>query len=457
MAAAQGHLVDAYCHGVLQGDLGLGAFEARLPGAAAPGTTLFDSPTGFAVRRWCPPLLGLEPHCPPAHYLARRRELGAYEAARRLLRGTGITGYLVDTGEPGDLTPPRELGAAGAAPAYEIVRLEPLAQQVADTSGTVDAFLANLAESVHGAALDAVGFSCGDGVAPRPAGRHARPGRGTPVRTALDGPQVWWPSHDDGARPGGGPDPAHGRGRHADRWPRGEAFGQSARHGGGDEPGGSGPYGPGGAYGGGSGVADGVDLRPPEPAQVRRAAARWLGARRIGGRPSDPVLLSHLRWQAVATGLPLVLRYAAAGPGPRAAEGFLRATAGLGMEVVLLPGPPHEAAAAELAAALPHVYVALGGDPSAVLARTPFGKVLYASGAVGLPELYVTGVRAFLDGLHRTVAERVAAGEWSAGDGERVAALVGEGNARRVHRLPRTAAGRLPRPRLPRGGGSGRG
>jgi hypothetical protein len=213
----------------------------------------------------------------------------------------------------------------------------------------------------------------------------------------------------------------------------------------------------GGGYGMAGGVDGGLDLRPPEPAQVRRAAARWLGARRVGGRPSDPVLLSHLRWQAVATGLPLVLRYAAAGPGPRAAEGFLRATAGLGMEVVLLPGPPHELAAAELAAALPHVYVALGGDPSAVLARTPFGKVLYASGAVGLPELYVTGVRAFLDGLHRTVAERVAAGEWSAGDGERVAALVGEGNARRVHRLPATAAGRLPGPRLPRGGGSGGG
>src|SRR5882757_3000740 len=96
---ARMRLVDAYCHGVLSGDLGLGAFEAQLPGTAAPRTTLFDSPTGFAVRRWCPPLLGLEPHCPPARYLARRRELGAYESARLLLRGTGITDYLVDTGE----------------------------------------------------------------------------------------------------------------------------------------------------------------------------------------------------------------------------------------------------------------------------------------------------------------------------------------------------------------------
>src|SRR4051794_7110738 len=100
MGGAREDLVDAYCHGVTQGDLGLASFEARLPGAPAPGSTLFDSPAGFAVRRWCPPLLGLEPHCPPARYLARRRELGAYETARRLLRGAGVTGYLVDTGEP---------------------------------------------------------------------------------------------------------------------------------------------------------------------------------------------------------------------------------------------------------------------------------------------------------------------------------------------------------------------
>lgn len=66
-------LVDQYCHGVLRTELGLGTFEAHLArteGPPAPGTTFFDTQTGFAVRRWCPPLLGLEPHCPPARYLA---------------------------------------------------------------------------------------------------------------------------------------------------------------------------------------------------------------------------------------------------------------------------------------------------------------------------------------------------------------------------------------------------
>ncbi|WP_030692504.1 amidohydrolase [Streptomyces globisporus] len=169
------HLVDQYCHGVLRTELGLGTFEAHLGahlgGAAvlpAAGTTFFDTQTGFAVRRWCPPLLGLEPHCPPARYLARRRELGAAEAGRRLLRASGISAYLVDTGLPGDLTgdltPPAELGAAGAAEAHEIVRLEPLAERVADASGTVETFLAGLAEAVHGAAGDAVAFSSASGV-----------------------------------------------------------------------------------------------------------------------------------------------------------------------------------------------------------------------------------------------------------------------------------------------------
>lgn len=164
-------LVDQYCHGVLRTELGLGTFESHLaPAGAAPaaGTTFFDTQTGFAVRRWCPPLLGLEPHCPPARYLARRRELGVLETGRRLLRASGITTYLVDTGvdggPPGDLGGPAELAAAGDAAAHEIVRLEPLAQQVADTSGTVDAFLANLAEAVHGAAASAVAFSSAAGV-----------------------------------------------------------------------------------------------------------------------------------------------------------------------------------------------------------------------------------------------------------------------------------------------------
>ena len=189
-------LVDQYCHGVLRTELGLGTFEAQLArteGPPAPGTTFFDTQTGFAVRRWCPPLLGLEPHCPPARYLARRRELGVLESGRRLLRGSGITTYLVDTGLPGDLTGPEEMASAGDAEAHEIVRLELLAEQVADTSGTVESFLANLAESVHGAAASAVAFTSVAGVrhglalAPEPPGPGEVRGRGGPLAGRTPG------------------------------------------------------------------------------------------------------------------------------------------------------------------------------------------------------------------------------------------------------------------------------
>ncbi|MGW2325946.1 amidohydrolase family protein [Streptomyces sp. NPDC001700] len=154
-------LVDHHCHGVARRELDPAAFEAFLTESDAPaalGTTFFDSQLGFALRRWCPPLLGLDPHCPPARYLARRRELGTREVNRRLLTAAGITEFLVDTGLPGDLTTPDELAAAAGGTAHEIVRLEHLAERTADTSRSADDFLAGLADGIREAARTAAGF-----------------------------------------------------------------------------------------------------------------------------------------------------------------------------------------------------------------------------------------------------------------------------------------------------------
>ena len=52
---------------------------------------------GLAVRRWCAPVLGLEPHASAEDYLARRQELGA-EASRLLVAAAGIETFLIDTG-----------------------------------------------------------------------------------------------------------------------------------------------------------------------------------------------------------------------------------------------------------------------------------------------------------------------------------------------------------------------
>ncbi|MER5683678.1 amidohydrolase [Streptomyces sp. NPDC002205] len=370
-------LVDQHCHGVLRTELGLGTFEAQLATAAtaggqpAPGTTFFDTQTGFAVRRWCSPLLGLEPHCPPAGYLARRRELGVLETGRRLLRATGVSTYLVDTGLPGDLTGPAEIAVASGADARELVRLESLAEQIADTSGTVEGFLANLAEAVHTSAATATAF--------------------TSVAAARHGLE---------------PDPG-----------------------------------------------------PPGPGAVRGAAGRWLAGReaerraaRTGGggprapytAPDDPVLLRHLLWTAVACGRPL--QFHLHSTDPQRLAGFAAATAGLGSDLVLLHSYPYHRHAAQLASVHPHVYADVGAAlartgarAAAVLAEAlelaPFGKLLFSSGAQGLPELHVVGARQFREALGRVLGGWVADGAWSRADATRVAAMIASGNARRVYGL----------------------
>jgi predicted TIM-barrel fold metal-dependent hydrolase len=156
-------LVDHHCHGVLREMPGHqdDAFERCLTESdrpPAPGTRFFDSQLGFAVRRWCPPLLDLEPHCAPEVYLARRRELGTAEVNRRLLRATGIGTYLVDTGVPGDLTTPDELAALGGGGAREIVRLETLAEGVADRAASARAWLDGVTDEVTRSARTAAGF-----------------------------------------------------------------------------------------------------------------------------------------------------------------------------------------------------------------------------------------------------------------------------------------------------------
>jgi predicted TIM-barrel fold metal-dependent hydrolase len=138
-------LIDHHCHGVVQRDLDEQAFEAMLTEASGPsarqlctvGGSLLDSRIGLAVRRWCAPVLGLEPHTPAAEYLVRRAALGFEEVNARFLGAAGLSGLCVDTGYvPEPILTPAELGALASAPAYEIVRLEQIAESL---FGSVDA------------------------------------------------------------------------------------------------------------------------------------------------------------------------------------------------------------------------------------------------------------------------------------------------------------------------------
>ena len=83
-----GPLVDHHCHGVVTTDLDRAGFEELMnesPGPSPLGTTVFDSMLGLAIRRWCAPVLDLEPHASPEAYLARRAALGIGEVNRRLV------------------------------------------------------------------------------------------------------------------------------------------------------------------------------------------------------------------------------------------------------------------------------------------------------------------------------------------------------------------------------------
>jgi predicted TIM-barrel fold metal-dependent hydrolase len=153
-------LVDAHCHSVVAGDLDAAAFELWCTEADRPaprGVSYLDSQVGLAVRRWCPPVLGLPAHAPIGEYLARRAELGWRAAAGRLIRAAGLATLLVDTGlYGGSLLDLAALADLAGAPAREVVRLERVAEAVVagggvDAAGFADAVVAALAARVRDA------------------------------------------------------------------------------------------------------------------------------------------------------------------------------------------------------------------------------------------------------------------------------------------------------------------
>lgn len=361
-------LVDHHCHGAVTEDLDRTGFEALLTeGEAWPGVSPFDSPVGLAVRRHCAPLLDLPRHAPADVYVARRAELGAAEVNRRFLRAAGAGVFCVDTGfAPHPVTGPAELAAAAGATAYEVVRLEGVAEAVAAGGVEPDAY----AEAFRAAAWEAVG----------------RPGV-VGVKSVA-------------------------------------------------------------AY------RTGFDLDParPSPAEVTRAAGRWLA--RGGGRLDDPVLVRELLWTAVDLGRPLQLHTGFGDADirmhrvdPTLLTDWLHLTAGT-IPVLLLHCWPYQRQAAYLSAVFERVHLDVGltlhhvgpARAGAILAEaleiTPFRKLLYSSDAYGVAEFHHLGALAFRRGLAGLLQERVDADELSLPDALRLARWAGRDNARRVYGLP---------------------
>jgi hypothetical protein len=363
-----GALVDHHCHGLVRRELDRAAFESLMNEGGAPGalgTTFFDSMLGLAVRRWCAPVLGLEPLAEPDVYLQRRAELGSAEVDRRLVAAAGIADFVVDTGfEPEPICSPDELAGLCGARSHEVVRLEAVGQALLTEGVAASDFGERLAEALSSA--DAVGAK------------------------SIAAYRV------------------------------------------------------------------GLDLPGAKPSQDELVAALGeVEPERDGSfRIAHPVVNGFLAWTAVEVGLPLQFHVGYGDSDvdlldcdPLLLTRFLRATQDRGVPVLLLHNYPFHRNAGYLAQVFDHVFmdVSLTVHNTGALSRdiireslelVPFGKLLFASDAFGLSELYYLGARLFRVGLSATLGRLVDTGEMTDADAERVAALIGSGNARRAYQLP---------------------
>jgi uncharacterized protein len=368
-------LTDHHCHGILGEGGDLGALLNESDGDAAAGGSAFDSLAGLAFRRWCPPLLGLPAHAPLAEYEARRREVGAVEVNRRFLAASGLGAMCVDTGyTPAALLSPAETAAFAGAIAFEIVRLEQVAEALArdgvSAVGFPDAYRAALAERVKGSP-------------------------GVPVagvksiaayRVGLD---------LDARRPGDAEVAAA-----AGRW-----------------------------LGGTDGRADGG--APPRLAdETLHRFFIWCGAelglpiqfhvgygdRDIDLHRCNPLLLTDLLRALEPTGVPVMLlhNYPYHREAGYLAQVFPNVHADLGL------------ATHNVGSRAPEVL-------AEALELVPLRKFLFSSDAFGLPELYYLGTLLFRQALSRFLRARLDGGDMSLADAERITALIATDNAHRAY------------------------
>jgi hypothetical protein len=371
-------LVDHHCHAVIGHDLDPAEFELLLgeSGLAAPaGCSSFDTSLGLAVRAWCAPLLDLPAGVDAAAYLARRAELGAAEVNARLLAGVG-SDLLVDTGyRSSELTSLHQLGDWAGARVHEVVRLETLAESVAesltgvgdDASGAAARYADALAEAMA-ARSAAVGWKS---VAAYRGGLNLDWRRPTPAEV-RDAAHEWLSARMDD----GGPVP---------RWHLEHPV--LIRH----------------------GVWAALDTG--RPVQFHTG----FGDTDAYLERSNPALLSDLMALSVDLATPIMLLHC----WPRHREaGYL---AQMWPHVYL-----------DVGEALPHV----GHHGHTVLAEAlelaPWHKLVYSSDAFGLAELYRLGVVTYRRALVAALRPLSELG-FDGAELTRLATLVTSGNARRAY------------------------
>lgn len=132
-------LIDQHAHGCWLSAGDRSRFENALNEAnvepLADFDSGFDTQLGFAVRAHCAPLLGLPQHADPEEYWERRSQHTEAGLARIFLRAAGVTDWLIDTGYAGGVAEVAQVAEVSANRAHEVVRLEQVAEQAAESPG----------------------------------------------------------------------------------------------------------------------------------------------------------------------------------------------------------------------------------------------------------------------------------------------------------------------------------
>jgi uncharacterized protein len=366
-------LVDHHCHGVVSGSLERSAFENLINEGLdppPPGASHFDAPIGLAVRRWCAPVLDLDPLASAEDYLARRAKLGPAEVNRRLLRGAGLGALFLDTGYRSDiLLDLTEMGELAEAPVREVVRIEAVAESVAaggpDAEAYPEAFEAALAERAE----SAVGLKT---IVAYRAGFNLDPVR-PPRQQVIDAAGEWLRAMEEG------------RGRLTDP--------VLLRH----------------------GIWTGADIAQEKglPLQIHSG----FGDTDIRIHQANPALLTDLiRWLDRELQVNLVFLHCY--PYHREA-GYLAAVF------------PH--VYFDIGSALNYTGPSARGFMAEALEVAPFTKQLFSSDAFGLAELYLLGAQLFRGVLGEILEVWIEEGHCTTKDARRIAAMIGRENALRIY------------------------
>ena len=155
-------LVDHHVHGVIRENPTLESFTHMITESDRTPTSLeeaMNTQVGFATRRWVSPLLDLDPSVSASEYFQRRLDLGAEEVNRRLLRASGIGHYFIETGLKGaDIHGPEGMAALSGAKVNEVIRIETVAERVAQSGVSAADFAASSINSLSEESVNAVGL-----------------------------------------------------------------------------------------------------------------------------------------------------------------------------------------------------------------------------------------------------------------------------------------------------------